>query len=217
MTVAPWLPAVDEARLSAALDAIVAAPPGDPALIEAIGAPYSTGTKVTRMRVAGYAAILSGIVAIPMVATLVATLVAMYGLFAVGRSSTALMVGNFNDWLAVLVYGLALPVVPAMHAIVRETGQTRSLVLATVGAAGLVITIVLQWLLASGRMTFAEQIGYVSMSLLAVGVWLVGTGYLAKQAGALPSGLRDGILGAVHVGYPVWALNLGRRLLRNDD
>ena len=79
------------------------------------------------------------------------------------------------------------------------------------------ITIVLQWLLASGRMTFAEQIGYVSMSLFAVGVWLVGTGYLAQQAGALPSGLRDGILGAVYVGYPVWALNLGRRLLRNDD
>ena len=72
------------------------------------------------MRVAGFAAILSGIVAIPMVATLVA----MYGLFAVGQSSTALMVGNVNDWLAVLVYGLALPVVPAMHAIVRETGQT---------------------------------------------------------------------------------------------
>ena len=101
-----------------------------------------------------------------------------------------------------------------MHVIVRETGHVRSLVLATVGAAGLVITIVLQWLLASGRMTFNEQIGYVSMSLFAVGVWLVGTGYLAKKVGVLPNGLRDGVLGAVYVGYPIWALNLGRRLLR---
>lgn len=164
----------------------------------------------TWVRVAGYAAILSGLAAIPMVATLAA----MYGLFAVGQSATAMTVGNVNDWLAIVVYGLALPVVPAMHVIVRETGLARSLILATVGAAGLVITIVLQWLLASGRMTFNEQIGYVSMSLLAVGVWLVGTGYLAKKAGFLPNGLRDGVLGAVYVGYPVWALNLGKRLIR---
>lgn len=164
------------------------------------------------MRLAGYAAMVSGLIGIAMVATLVG----MYGLFAAGDRATGLKVGNVNDWLAILVYGLALPVVPAMHVVVRETGQLRSLVLATVGAVGIVITLVLQWLLASGRMAFDQQIGYVSMSLLAVGAWMVGTGYLAKRVGFLPSGVRDGLLGAFYVGYPAWALSVGRRLLRSD-
>lgn len=163
------------------------------------------------MRLAGYAAIVSGLIGIAMVATLVG----MYGLFAAGQRSTGLTVGNVNDWLAILVYGLALPVVPAMHVVVRETGQVRSLVLATIGAAGIVITLVLQWLLASGRMAFEQQIGYVSLSLMAVGAWMVGTGHLAKRVGFLPNGIRDGLLGAVYLGYPVWALSVGRRLLRS--
>lgn len=163
------------------------------------------------MRLAGYAAIVSGLIGIAMVATLVG----MYGLFAAGQRSTGLTVGNINDWLAIAVYGLVLPVVPAMHVVVRETGQVRSLLLATVGAAGIVITLVLQWLLASGRMAFEQQIGYVSISLLAVGAWMVGTGYLAKRVGFLPTGVRDGLLGAVYLGYPVWALAIGRRLLRD--
>jgi hypothetical protein len=162
------------------------------------------------VRIAGYAAVLSGIVAIPMVVTLIG----MYGLFAAGQTPLGLRVGNVNDWLAVVVFGMAFPVVPAMHVLVRETGQLRSLLLATVGAAGLVITIILQWLLSTGRMSFEEQIGYVSLSLLAVGAWMVGTGYLARKAGVLPTGLRDGIVGAIYFGYPVWALNLGKRLLR---
>jgi hypothetical protein len=163
-------------------------------------------------RVAGYAAIASGIVAVPMVATLIG----MYALFAAGQRQTGLVVGNINDWLAIAVYGLALPVVPALHVVVRETGRTRSLVLATVGAAGIVITLVLQWLLASGRMTFEQQIGFVSMSLMAVGAWMVGTGYLARKVGFQPTGVRDGLLGALYFGVPLWGLSIGRRLLRGD-
>lgn len=165
------------------------------------------------MRLAGYAAIVSGLIGVAMVATLVG----MFGLFAAGQRSTGLTVGNINDWLAIVVYGLALPVVPAMHVVVRETGPVRSLVLATVGAVGIVVTLVLQWLLASGRMAFEQQIGLVSMSLLAVGAWMVGTGYLARRVGFLPDGVRDGVLGALYLGYPVWALSIGRRLLRRGS
>ena len=42
---------------------------------------------------------------------------------------------------------------------------------------------------------------------------MVGTGVLARRSGMLPNGLRDGLLGALYVGYPVWAVALGRRLL----
>ena len=162
--------------------------------------------------VAGYAAIASGILGIAMVGTLVG----MYAMFALGPDArdTALRVGAINDALAIVVYGLLLPVIPALHVLVRDTGSTRSLLFAFVGLAGVVVTMVLQWLLVTGGMSFEEQIGPVSVALLAVGAWMVGTGYLALTIGAFPRGLRDGLLGAVYVGMPIWAVNVGKRLLR---
>jgi len=44
--------------------------------------------------------------------------------------------------------------------------------------------------------------------------WMVGTGVLARRTGLLPHGLRDGLLGASYLGYPIWAINVGRRMLR---
>ena len=160
-------------------------------------------------RVAGVGLIASGLLGI----TMVATLAAMFAGFAVGARPLALTIGSINDALAIVVYGLALPTVAVMHVIVRETGQTRSLVLATVGAVGIVVTMVLQWQLVRGALTFEQQIGPVSVALLAVGAWMVGTGFLARSTGFLPDGFRDGLLGAFYVGYPVWAIRLGRRLL----
>lgn len=155
---------------------------------------------------------MSGLAGIPMVATLLA----MYVGFALGPDArpTALRLGAVNDALAIVVYGLALPVIPAMHVLLRDTGATRSLLLAAVGAAGIVVTMILQWLLVTGALTFEQQIAPVSIALLAVGAWMVGTGALARRTGLLPRGLRNGVLGAVYVGFPVWALGIGRRLLR---
>ena len=163
-------------------------------------------------RLAGYAAIASGVLGIPMVATLVA----MYVGFALGPDarSTALRLGSINDALAIVVYGLALPVVPVMHVLVRETGSARTLLVAAVGAVGIVVTMILQWMLVTGVLTFEQQIVPVSVALLAVGVWMVGSGVLGRRSGLLPNGVRDGLLGASYFGYPVWALNVGRRLLR---
>ena len=160
-------------------------------------------------RVAGLALLASGALSVAMVATLAA----MFAGFAAGARDVALRMGAVNDALAIAVYGLALPTVAVMHMIVRETGTTRSLVLATTGAVGIVVTMVLQWLLVTGALTFEQQIGPVSIALLAVGAWMVGTGYLARSTGYLPDGVRTGLLGAFYVGYPVWAVRLGRRLL----
>lgn len=160
---------------------------------------------------AGWAAVASGVLGVAMVATLIAMFVG----FALGPNarSTALRLGLVNDVLTTVVYGLALPVVPVMHVVVRETGNVRSLVLATLGAVGIVVTLVLQWLLVSGAMTFEQQIGSVSVALLAVAAWMVGTGYLAWNVGFLPHGVRDGLLGGLYIGYPIWAFTIGRRLL----
>jgi putative effector of murein hydrolase LrgA (UPF0299 family) len=170
-----------------------------------------TGPSPTLLRIAGYSAILSGAVGVAMVGTLIA----MYGLFALGPEarSTALKVGWVNDVLAIVVYGMALPIVPAVHSIVRETGETRSVVIALVGAGALIATVVLQWLLATGALAFEQQILPVSIALLAAGTWMVGTGLLARSVGSMPHGLRNGLLGALYVGYPVWAIDLGRRFL----
>ncbi|HYN68646.1 MAG TPA: hypothetical protein VEX41_00360 [Candidatus Eisenbacteria bacterium] len=161
--------------------------------------------------VAGYAAIASGVLAIPMVVTLAA----MYAGFALGPGARemALRFGTINDSLTIVVYGLLLPVIPAMHVIVKETGSARSVVLALVGAAGIVFTMVLQWLLISGAMPFQQQIGPVSASLLATGAWILGASYLASKVGFLPNGLRNGILGGLYLGLPVWGIDLGRRFL----
>lgn len=164
------------------------------------------------LRLAGGAALASGLIGVPMVATLLA----MYVCFALGPDArpTALRLGAINDALAIVVYGLVLPVVPAMHVLLRDTGSARSLLLAAIGAVGIVVTMILQWLLVSGVMAFEQQIVPVSIALLAVAIWMVGTGVLARRTGLLPRGLRDGLLGAVYVGYPLWALRIGRRLLR---
>ncbi|MBI3746890.1 MAG: hypothetical protein HY264_10305 [Chloroflexi bacterium] len=171
----------------------------------------SVGRKSGLITIAGHAAMVSGVLGVAMVATLFV----MYGLFAMGPGArdAALEVGWVNDVLAIVVYGMALPVVPALHVLVREAGRTRSVVLALVGGGALVATIVLQWLLASGRMTFEAQILPVSIALLGVGVWMVGTGALARATGFLPNGVRDGLLGMFYVGYPVWAIDVGRRLV----
>lgn len=162
-------------------------------------------------RLAGYAALASGLLGIPMVLTLVA----MYAGFAMGPNARplALQLGAINDALAIAVYGLALPVVPAMHVLVRETGNARSLLLAAIGAVGIVVTMILQWMLVTGALTFEQQIVPVSIALLAVGVWIVGTGLLARRIGFLPNGVRDGLLGASYFAYPVWALKVGPRLV----
>jgi hypothetical protein len=160
-------------------------------------------------RLAGAATLLSGVVSIAMVALLLA----MYAAFAVGASAAAMAFGWVNDVLAIVVYGLALPAVVALHQVVRGTGEVRSLALAVIGAGGIAGTIWLQWLLASGALTFQQQIGSVSVALLGVAVWMIGTGYLARKVGFLPHGLRNGILGGFYLGYPVWGIALGRRLL----
>jgi hypothetical protein len=161
---------------------------------------------------AGALALVSGVTGIAMVATLVA----MYVGFALGSGAreTALRIGMINDALAIVTYGLVLPVISTMHALVRETGGVRSLLLAMVGAVGIFVTMVLQWLLVTGALSFDQQIGMVTLSLLAVGVWMVGTGYLARRAGILPHGLRNGLLGAFYFGFPIWAIDTGRALLR---
>lgn len=178
--------------------------------MERTGMAGEAGGSAALLRVAGWVALASSVISIPMIGALVA----MFAAFAVGAPSAARQFGAINDALTIIAYGLMLPVVPAMHVLVRETGGVRSLVLAAVGVVGIVVTMVLQLLLVTGAIPFERQVGMVSMSILTAGAWMVGTGYLARSTGFLPNGVRNGILGGLYLGFPIWAFALGRRLLQ---
>jgi hypothetical protein len=78
-----------------------------------------------------------------------------------------------------------------------------------IGIVGMIAIIVLQYLLIAGVLTFEQQVGAVSVALLAVAVWLVVTGYLGRFTGKLPGSLLMSIIGASYVGFPIWAFWLG--------
>jgi hypothetical protein len=72
--------------------------------------------------------------------------------------------------------------------------------------------VVLQGLLISGAMTFEEQIGPLSAMLLLLAVWFVAVGWLLSAVGVVRRGIALGLVAATYLGFPIWALSLGRAL-----
>jgi len=163
----------------------------------------------TVLRSAGWTALTSGVVA----AIGIGFLTAMFVSFAVGATSAALAFGRINDVLVLLSYLLAVPSVLAIRAILRQHAPIMSLILALVGIGAITAIVVLQSLLVAGVLTFEEQVGPVSIALLVLGGWFVVSGHLATARGAFPHGARMGLLAATYVGYPIWAIWIGRQFL----
>ncbi|TAL09728.1 MAG: hypothetical protein EPO00_05455 [Chloroflexota bacterium] len=63
-------------------------------------------------------------------------------------------------------------------------------------------------------LTFEEEIGPVSIALAAFGAWTAVAGWLGARNGTMPKGGRMGLLGASYVGFPFWAIHVGRSLRR---
>jgi hydrogenase-4 membrane subunit HyfE len=85
-----------------------------------------------------------------------------------------------------------------------------------IGVFGIVGFVVFQALLITGVMSFSEQIGYVSASALIFGVWIVITGFLGRRSGRLHNSVAVIILGALYIGYPLWAYRVGQQLLSGN-
>ena len=170
----------------------------------ATGARYSAS-----YRIAGRMLLVSA----PVAAVAVVLFVAMYASFAVGATSAALVFGSINDALTPVAYALAIPSVLAFSSILRPHAPTAAAALAGLGIVAMIAIIVLQVLLVSGLLTFEQQIGPVSIAFLAAGAWFILVGHLADAAGYLPHGARIGLVAGTYVGYPVWALTVGRRFL----
>ena len=140
-------------------------------------------------------------------------LIAMFvAFFAAGAGSTGSTFGWINDVLVLVSYACAAPAVFALHQLLRPRWRVWSWLAGGLGLVGIAGIVVLQALLVTGALTFQEQIGPVSLAFLATGGWLLSTGLMGSRAGVLPGGVRMGLLAAIYVGLPLWAVWLGRRL-----
>ena len=162
------------------------------------------------LRMGGRAAYANGVVS----AIGLVFLVAMFASFAVGATSMGLVFGWINDVSAVVAAALMLPVVVAVHVLLRPHAPMRSRLAMVIGISANVAIMILQLLLVVGALTFAAEVGPVLIAFLVLVAWLVLTGYLGSSSGTLPNGLRMGLLAVTYVGYPIWAIWLGRHLLR---
>jgi hypothetical protein len=141
-------------------------------------------------------------------------LVGMFTAFAIGATAPAQALGWINDVCVLGSYLLCAPSVIALWVLLRPSAPTTSTLAAVLGLGSIAAIVVLQALLVIGVMTFEEQVGLVSLGLLGLGVWFVLVGYLGSRSGLLSRGVAMGLLAATYVGYPIWAIWLGRRLGR---
>ncbi len=160
------------------------------------------------LRVAAMTTVISGVIA----AVGMVFLVGMFAAFAVGSSGPALVLGRINDIAVLLSYLLCAPSVLAVRQLLRPSSPVMGTLAAVLGLGSIAAIVALQGLLIAGIMTFEEQVGLVSIGLLGLGLWFVVTGRAGASSGVLPHGLRMGVLAASYVGYPIWAVWLGRRL-----
>ena len=158
--------------------------------------------QTTLARIAGRCAYVSGVLSI-------FGIVFLFVFFAVGEPW-----GTLNDIVIVPQYLLALPIAVALHQLLRSRAPLLSLVAILVGIIGILAVTVLQLLLISRVLTFAQQGLPVSLAIfLGVGGWILIVGYLGRTTGTLRHSLLLAVLGWSGFGYPIWAFGLGRQLL----
>lgn len=142
----------------------------------------------------------------------VAFLVAMFVAFGAGAQAAGRTLGWINDVLVVLTYLLAIPGVMAVGARLRGTSPLVGGAGTWIALASIVVIVVLQMLLVVGVFTFEEEIGPVSIGYLGLFGWFVATAVVGRRVARFPVGLGTAIIAALYVGYPVWALRVGRWL-----
>ncbi len=160
---------------------------------------------------AGRIAIVIGIIS----AVGVVFLIVFYVLyFATPLRDLAALFGWLNDVLVGIQYLLTIPLVLSLRRILWQGAPTLIEVATFVGIASMLVVVVLQTALVLGVLTFQQQVVWVSLAIVGVGFWLVTTALVARGTGRFPKSLRMSLLAVPYLGYPIWALWLGRRLLR---
>ncbi len=152
------------------------------------------------VRVAAWCAYASGYASILGIAFLIA-------FFVLGAPT-----GRLNDIAVIVQYSLILPIALALFRILRSYNPSLSLASLLIGIAGMLAVIVLQILLVTGVLPFANQIVPVVIAFLVVLVWFVINGYLARSTDSRRDRRLLHVLAGLYIGYPFWAFSVGRGL-----
>lgn len=163
---------------------------------------------------AGRIAIVSGVIA----AVGVVCLILLYVLlFATPLRDVALLFGGLNDALIVIQYLLTIPLALSLRRILRPHAPTRIGVATFVGIASMLVVVALQSALVLGVLTSQQTMVWVALAMIVgVGFWLVTTALVARATGRFPNSLRMSIMAVPYLGYPIWAIWLGRHLLASS-
>lgn len=121
--------------------------------------------------------------------------------------------GPLNDICVIIQYFLALASTLALYHLLKAHVPVLSRAAMWIGIVGIFVIVILKFLVVAGVMTFEDEIGPAFIGLLLVGAWQVITGYLGRATGKLPHGLLMSVLALTYLGFPIWAVWLGRLLL----
>jgi hypothetical protein len=160
-------------------------------------------------RVAGWSAYGAAVVS----ALGILCLIVLYiGLFT--GNAFLLGFGVYNDIAIIVQYLLALPIVAALHRMLRADAPRASAAAALLAVLGIIGVTVFQWLFLTGAISLGQSFLTTGPSvLLMIGSWIVITGVLGRRTGTLHNGMAVIILAAQYFAYPVWAFRVGRQLL----
>ena len=170
---------------------------------------YGLSRRVARVA-AGVAYLGAGISAAGIVALI---------LFYVGFFTGSLALRRFgavNDVLVTIQYVLLLPILLTFDRTLHPHARTRRSMATAIGVVGIVGIVVFQYLFLTGAMTFSEQVGFASMSILMAGVWIVATGLVAGQVDAWSASRTLIFSAGLYFGFPLWALRVARYLWEAD-
>lgn len=123
--------------------------------------------------------------------------------------------GHLNDAVFIVQVLLALPLILALHQLLRSRAPLLSATALVSGIVGMFAIAILQFLLVIGVLPFSQEVGPVTFALFVpFGGWLLLTGYLSSAQSLMPGSIPMSIAGWLYLGYPVWAFWLGRQLGR---
>jgi hypothetical protein len=142
----------------------------------------------------------------------VVTIIGMFAAFGAGNQLAGERLGFINDVSAFPTLLLAVPAVLETRRLLRPTAPRLTDAITLLALAGTAGVLALQALLVTRALTLERQFPLVMLAYLGLQVWYVAMGLLGSRSGVLPKGGRMGVVAVTYVGYPVWAVWLGRRL-----
>ena len=125
--------------------------------------------------------------------------------------------GPLNDAAVVCQYLLMLPVFYLVNHITGGKGGKDIQLVQVLGLSGMLAVITVQLLLILGVLRFERQIVMVIPAFLVVAAWFVATERAGRKDPRLPKGTTRAMLAGLVIGYPLWALDLRRRLVAHGS